>query len=411
MKLRRRAHAYANVPMLASAGGMQGIDSGTRVPTFPRSASLLDADPEGANLIGYARGEFGVAENVRSYARALQSANHPFLIRNFDIGVASRQEDHSMDAHFSKSLNFNTNIFFINADQMQVALDTMGRAAFAGRRNIGYWVWELEQFPQAWNAAFDLVDEIWAPTEFIRTAIASRTNKPVLKMPKAIEFDVPKGFDRQHFGLPEKAFVFLYSYDFNSYASRKNPEAAIVAFRKAFQNGRDDVRLLIKSINGHRFSERHTELLRRVADDPRIDVRDGFLSREEMFGLQDTIDCYVSLHRAEGFGLGMAECMFLGKPVIATAYSGNMEFMNRDNSCLVDYTLVPLVEGDYPHWQGQQWADADVEHAVHYMRRVVEDQGYRREIGAAAAASIRKSNSRAVCASAIIARLSAMRGA
>lgn len=408
MRLRRRAHTYAAVPMLVPPLLNRGTGMRMDVPTFPRSASVTrveDSASRGINLIGYARGEFGVAENVRSYARALESEGQPFLIRNFDAGVASRQEDLSMEPHFSKSLRYDTNVFFINADQMELAHRTLGDAAFRRRYNIGFWVWELERFPSAWDSAFDLVDEVWAPTEFVRAAIAANTDKPVVRMPKAIEFEVPEGLGREHFGLAKDAFVFLYSFDSNSYVSRKNPEAAITAFRRAFADGNSDVRLLIKSINGHRFPDRHAALVRSVADDPRIDVRDGFLSRVEMFGLQNSVDCYVSLHRAEGFGLGMAESMFLGKPVIATAYSGNMEFMNRDNSCLVNYKLVPLADGEYPYWQGQHWAEANVDDAAQFMRRVVEDREYARRIGTAAAASIRKTNSKAVCAAAMLARL------
>jgi len=216
---------------------------------------------------------------------------------------------------------------------------------------------------------------------------------------------VPQNMDRSHFGLQPGEFVFLFSYDFNSFAARKNPEAVIAAFREAFADGARGVRLLVKSTNGVRFPDKLAALQRSVADDPRIEVRDGFLSRDEMFGLQNTIDCYVSLHRSEGFGLGMAECMYLGKPVIATGYSGNLDFMNHDNSLLVDCRMVPLHEGDYPYWQGQHWADPDIAHAAHLMRQVYESREFAQHIGAVAAASIRRSNSKAVCGAAVTARL------
>ena len=396
--LRRQAYAYsgAAIPRMAPRQASRLRHGRARAPARATC---------GVNLVGYALGEFGIAENVRSYARALEQAGYPFVIRNFDVGVASRQEDHSMERHFADAMRHDTSVFFINADQMQVARGALGGAAFAGRRNIGYWVWELERFPDAWHGAFDLVDEVWAPTEYVRRAIATCTNKPVLRMPKAIEFEPPAGMDRAHFGLAADAFTFLYSYDFNSFASRKNPEAAIAAFRQAFSDGAHDVRLLVKSTNGARFPERLQALAASVADDPRIDVRDGFIARDEMFGLQNAVDCYVSLHRAEGFGLGMAECMYLGKPVIATGYSGNLDFMDRANSLLVDYRMVPLREGEYPFWQGQQWADPDVAHAAKLMRQVYDDREFARRIGATAAASIRHSNSRTVCAGAVIARL------
>ncbi|HEY9111281.1 MAG TPA: glycosyltransferase, partial [Rhodanobacteraceae bacterium] len=399
LAFRQRLHTATGIPMpplpLVSAGRQKARVS---------RASLPPISP-GVNLLGYARGEFGIAENVRSYARALEHAAHPFLIFNFDVGASSRQEDRSMERHFSETLRYADNVFFINADQMQIARNVLGRESFAGRHNIGFWVWELEHFPREWCDACHLLDEVWVPTAFVREAVTACTAKPVLRMPKAIEFEAPQGLDRAYFGLPDDAFVYLYSYDFNSFTARKNPEAVIAAFRKAFEDRSGDKRLLVKSINGERYPERLETLQRAVADDPRIEVRDGFLTRDEMFGLQNTIDCYVSLHRSEGFGLGMAECMYLGKPVIATAYSGNLDFMNSDNSLLVDYKLIPLREGDYPYWQGQQWADADVAHAARLMRQVFDDREFARRIGAAAAASIRRTNSKAVCGAAVTARL------
>lgn len=399
LAFRRRLHAATGIPMPPMP-----LVSVERQTTRVRHASLPPVSP-GVNLLGYARGEFGIAENVRSYARALEQVRHPFLIFNFDVGASSRQQDHSMERHFSETLRYADNLFFINADQMPIARSILGRETFAGRHNIGFWVWELEQFPRAWRDGFDLVDEVWVPTEFVRKAIGASTRKPVLRMPKAIEFEAPTGMDRAYFGLPDDAFVYLYSYDFNSFTARKNPEAAIAAFRQAFDDRSGDQRLLVKSINGERYPERLAALQRAVADDPRIEVRDGFLSRDEMFGLQNVIDCYVSLHRSEGFGLGMAECMYLGKPVIATGYSGNLDFMDRDNSLLVDYKMIPLREGDYPYWQGQHWADPDVAHAAQLMRRVFDDRGLAHHLGTVAAASIRRTNSKAVCGDAITARL------
>ena len=396
LALRRWVHVAAGVPMPPLP-----------FPTAARSSEPLasHAPGPGVNLLGYARGEFGIGQNVRSYARALESIHHPISIFNFDVGRASRQQDHSMDRFVSDRLDYACNVFFINADQLPIARHVLGRNAFAGRRNVGFWVWELERFPRDWRTAFRLVDEVWCPTEFVRTAIAAATDKPVLRMPKAIEFDVPLDMNRARFGLSPDEFVFLFSFDFNSFVARKNPEAVIAAFRRAFADGTRGVRLLIKSTNGERFRDRLDALRRDVADDPRIEVRDAFLTREEMFGLQNVADCYVSLHRSEGYGLGMAESMYLGKPVIATRYSGNLDFMDDENSLLVDFNMVPLRRGDYPYWKGQSWADADAGHAASLMRRVFDDRAYASELGARGAASIRRTNSRATCGEAVHKRL------
>lgn len=402
LALRRRVHAVAGLPIPPLP-----------LPASPHGARLHGRAPSaaispGVNLLGYARGEFGIAETVRSYARALEQTGYPFVIFNFDVGQASRQQDRSMERYFSDTLRHGVNVFFINADQMPIARSVLGRNAFVDRYNIGYWLWELEKFPHDWRRAFDLVDEVWTPTSFVRDAIAAASAKPVLRMPMPVAMDAPVEMDRAHFGLPRDEFVFLFSYDFNSFAARKNPEAVIAAFRQAFADGVGGVRLLVKSTNGGRFPKKLAAVRRSVADDPRVEVRDGFLSREEMFGLQNAVDCYVSLHRSEGFGLGMAESMYLGKPVIATGYSGNLDFMDRDNGLLVDYRMVPLRNGDYPYWQGQHWADADIAHAARLMRQVFDDRDLARRIGAAAAASIRRSNSKAACGAAIAERLRAI---
>jgi glycosyltransferase involved in cell wall biosynthesis len=399
LTLRRRVHAAFGTPM---------------VPLLPasnesRAARIRRLAPPptrpGVNLLGYARGEFGVAETARAYARALEHSGYPFLIFNFEAGTASREQDHSMDEHLSETLRYAVNAFFINADQMPIARSLLGRPAFHGHYNIGFWLWELEKFPRDWHCALNLVNEVWTPAAFVRDAIGAATDKPVLRIPMAVEPEAPAGMDRAYFGLPHDAFVFLFSYDFNGFASRKNPEAAIEAFRQAFGGGGENVRLLLKSSNGTRFPDRLTAIRRSVADDPRIELRDGFLSRKEMSGLQNAADCFVSLHRSEGFGLGLAECMYFGKPVIATRYSGNLDFMDRDNSLLVDYKMIPLRDGDYPYWRGQHWADPDVAHAARWMRRVHDDRDFARRVGAAAAASIRSSHSRAVSATAVTARL------
>lgn len=400
LALRQRLHAAVGTPMPP----LLPVPAGARRGYRNRLAAFLPASP-GANLLGYARGEFGVAESLRAYARALQTTAYPFSVFNFDVGTASRQLDHALDRQLSDTLPYAINAFYLNADQMPIARGALGKRAFAGHHNIGFWLWELEKFPRDWRCSFKLVDEVWVPTAFVRDAIGAATRKPVLRMPLPIEFEVPTGMDRAHFGLPPDKFVFLFSCDFNGFLARKNPEAVIAAFRQAFDDDTQGARLLVKCSNGERFRDRFAALQRSAADDPRIEVRDGFLSRAEMSALQNSVDCFVSLHRAEGFGLGLAECMYLGKPVIATGYSGNLDFMDRDNSLLVDFRMTPLRKGDYPYWPGQQWADPDIAHAARWMRRIFDDRDLAHRIGANAAASIRRGNSREVCAAALVARL------
>src|SRR5258708_24836399 len=166
------------------------------------------------------------------------------------------------------------------------------------------------------------------------------TTKPVVKIPPPIEIKLSRAYSRSEFGLPEDRFLFLFFFDFNSYVKRKNPDGAIAAFKRAFGAGRRDVGLVIKSINGGRRPERMRALEDLIAGDDRIIIKDEFLNRDQVSGLESVVDAFVSLHRGEGLGLGLAESMYLGKPVIGTAYSGILEFMNPDNSRLVDYELI-----------------------------------------------------------------------
>ena len=372
-------------------------------------AAAPHADRPGLTLVGYAHGEFGVAEILRSYAHTLDRGGVPFAVRNYDIGVASRQHDRRMQRFLSDEFAYDVNLFCINADQMPVAREHLGADAFEGRYNIGCWFWELERFPQRWRGAFDLVDEVWVMSPFVRDAVAACTHKPVHIVPAAISLELPARYSRRDFGLDENLFVYLFSFDFNSYATRKNADGAIAAFRRAFADGRRDVRFVVKTINGQRMPRELRALVDAVADDDRIDVRDGFLDRAGMWALQACCDCYVSLHRSEGFGLGLAECMLLGKPVVATAYSGNLAFMDAGNSCLVDYTLVPVREGEYPAWQDQRWAEPDVDQAAAYLRRLADDPAYARRIGENARLSVRRQLSVDASLAAITARLASIR--
>lgn len=398
---RRCLHAVLRTPMPPVPFG----DAATRI----RVPRLQTPVGPGVNLAGYAKGEFGVAQNVRSYAHALERAKYPFSIFDLSVGDISRQRDLSMAAHFSDTLGHGVNVFFVNAEQLPILRSVLGRGVFAGRYNVGFWAWELESFPVAWSDAFRCVDEVWAQSRFTCDAIARATRKPVLYMPTPIEFEPPAGMGRDHFGLPDSAFTYLFSFDFNSHVARKNPGAVIAAFRRAFADGAPNVRLFIKSTNGERYPAQMEALRRMAGGDSRIEVRDGFLSRPEMFAMENAVDCYVSLHRAEGFGLGMAECMYLGKPVIATGYSGNLDFMRDDNSLLVDYVMAPLHAGDYPHWQGQRWAEPDIGHAACLLRKVFDDPDMARAIGRKAAVDIRHGNSNVACGAALTRRLNEVR--
>ena len=198
-----------------------------------------------------------------------------------------------------------------------------------------------------------------------------------------------KSLSRSQFGLPEGKFLALVMYDFHSYQYRKNPQAAIAAFRQAAGQNKDAT-LVIKTINGHRHAQALQALKDSVSDLPGTIFIDEFFTRQQTWDLQSCCNTLISLHRAEGFGLAPAEMMYLGKPVIATGWSANMDFMSADNSFLVRYDLQPLSQavGVYP--AGPLWAEADIEHAAWCLGRLLQEPDLQTSVGARAASDIRR---------------------
>jgi len=377
---------------------------------LPEAAQRKDfGAAAGVNIFAYARSQSGLGESARLYARALLAEGYPVAIHNIDIDIPHGMDDISLDHLIGTDTPYGTNLVFVNPDYLDDAMASIGRERLAGSHTIACWFWELENFPEEWLPALQVVDEIMVSSGFIGEAIGSVTDKPLLHVPLPVDEVDDRGLQRADFGLDENAFIYLTSFDFNSFLARKNPLAVIDAFREAFVDGRADVRLLIKSSNGHRHPEKLRELMNAVAADRRIMVRDEVIDQGDMQALQRCADAYISLHRAEGFGLGLAECMRMGKPVIATAWSGNMEYMTADNSCLVDYRLVPVGEGEYQHHAGQRWAEPDVGHAAAYMRRLVEDPQFVAAIGARAASDVREKLSPRIAAERIIRRIDALK--
>lgn len=365
---------------------------------------------EGVNILGYLRGQFGLAESARMYSRALIDAGYPTALFDVAIDLPHGLDDRSVDAHIGEHTPYATSILFVNPDYLKPALAQIGPARLRGQRLVACWFWELQDIPHDWLPAIGLVDEIMVASEFVKQAFERVTDKPVFRVPLPLSPVPDSGLQRGDFGLSEDAFIFLCTFDFNSWVHRKNPFAVIEAFRQAFAEGRDDVQLLVKSSNGHRHPDKFLKLLAASAQDPRIVVRDEVIDRAHVHALQRCADVYVSLHRAEGFGLGLAECMAMGKPVIATGWSGNVDFMDESNSCLVGYRLVPVGEGEYPHPDGALWADADVGEAAAHMRRLADDRAFAAALGVRAAQSVARSLSPQAAAAALIARLGAGAG-
>jgi glycosyltransferase involved in cell wall biosynthesis len=358
----------------------------------------------GVNLIGYLYGQFGLGQAARMYARALLAEGYPVAPTDAGIAISHACGDQSLAAVMGQGTPFATNLVFVNPDLFGKLAPRLGEGTYT----IGFWFWELDMVPQQWQAALDLVDEVWVSTRFVEEAFMRATNKPVVRIPYPILPQQGAEISRASFGLDPDAFIFLCSFDFNSSIHRKNPWAVVDAFKRAFVGTAENVQLVLKCSNGFRHPELLRGLLAHVAEDARILVRDQVLDDEQLHALQDAADAYVSLHRAEGLGLGMAESMARGKPVIATAWSGNLDFMNDGNSCLVPYEMVPITPGQYPYVTEGTWAEADVGAAAAWMRRLVAEPALARRIGAQAQSDVLSNMSPQAAAQAMRARLQSL---
>lgn len=334
-----------------------------------------------------------MGQHLRMSATAFAKTRIKHGVVNFHIGCSSRKQAQLYHGPLISSNDYRVNLFHINADQMHTALCHFGRDFFKHRYNIGYWLWELSKCPDEWLPVMGLVNEIWAPSRFIQQTFAERSSLPVVYMPLCVTLPPLKGYRRIYYGLPADCYLFLFSFDFFSFIDRKNPFAVIDAFKRAFPDSTGKVGLVIKIMNGDPGHPRWKDMTDLIGDDPRVYIFNKVMTHDEFLSLIDNCDCFASLHRSEGFGFGPAEAMYLGKPVIVTNYSGNTDFTLPGNSCPVDYRLIPVLDGQYVFDRGQVWADPDIEHAVWYMRKLVSDHIYGKELGRKAASFIRKNHS------------------
>jgi glycosyltransferase involved in cell wall biosynthesis len=217
----------------------------------------------------------------------------------------------------------------------------------------------------------------------------------------------PAGLDREHFGLAPDKFLFLAAFDVLSVPERKNPLAVIRAFAKAF--GPDSGCQLIVKVNHAGAGAEYVEMLKNACGNGSVRIFDTTLRREEMDALTNCADCIVSLHRSEGFGLLIAEAMYLGKPVIVTNYSGNIDFTRPDNSMLVDYRMVPVGPNCAPYDPKSLWADPDVEHAATHMRTIAQNADLRVRLSKAGQEFVREALSAETVGKAMYRRLEALR--
>lgn len=343
-----------------------------------KRASGTIGELAGVNLAGYAMAEMGVGESVRSASRAAKAAGLETALFGVEAHPLYRASDKSAGP-LSATLPYPVTILHVNADQTPAVVTELGAKLASTRYKIGYWAWELEDFPERWKGSFDQLDEIWTPSDFCRAAIAAVSPKPVLRIPHCVPPLAEAKHSRESLGVPAGGFTVLFIFDAMSVVARKNPLAAVEAFRRAFSSA-DDARLILK-VSHSEAAPAAMETLRAALGDARVTLLDRVMEREELASLIQHSDCLLSLHRSEGFGLTMAEAMSAGKTMVCTGYSGNMDFTLPGSALPVEYRLVPVGEGNEPYDASSVWAEPDVEHAAALLRQACLDPSLRARMG------------------------------
>lgn len=343
----------------------------------------------GINFAGYLGYGAGLGEAARGMYAALQTTGIPISARNVPHTMGS---DKILDVDTMGLDLYDKTLMVLQPDALDHHLSACGTKYDRQGYHIGMWTWELENVPDTWGGGFQRVDEVWTPSDFVTDAVRRATDLPVRTVPYCVEIGEVATFDRGMLGVPDDHFMFLFMFDNSSVMERKNPMAVINAFKKAFSLG--DKATLVLKVGRAEHDPLSFAHLRQQTANHSIRMFTSPLSRARCNGLIDAADCYVSLHRSEGFGLTMAEAMLLGKPVIATAYSGNMDFMTSENSLPVEYRLIDVPDGLPFYKPGNRWADASVDHAVNWMRWVYENRELAAEVGQTARRQTRELLSR-----------------
>jgi glycosyltransferase involved in cell wall biosynthesis/SAM-dependent methyltransferase len=351
----------------------------------------------GINLVGYLSDERGVGEAARQLLAALRGGE--VQVSEVDAPAEAEKIAAVLGRLGFDDYPYDFNLICVNADMLPLVARGLGPRFFQGRHTAGLWFWEVSHFPEEQRHAFDNVDEVWVATQHVADALSPLTSKPVKTIRVPIVPGEPAAATRAELGMPE-GFCFLFVFDYRSVFKRKNPLGLVDAFRRAFEPG-EGPSLVIKTIGDERFPKERGALAEAVANRSDIRLIEDMVSKEMKDAMIASCDCYVSLHRSEGLGLTMGEAMYFGKPVIATAYSGNLDFMTAENSYLVPHTMTEIGPDAPPYPADKEWAEPDLDLAAELMRQVFEDPEAAAQRGRRAADDIRRTHSPRASAEAI----------
>jgi len=353
--LQRHANDPATVGR-AVAGPERVPEPGARADLRPRRLE------PGVSIAGYLCSEIGLGQAARNLSYACDAARLPLSLRN--LPLLGRQHDTEFATKCNDAADRRANVVVVGLP----AVDHTLRDAPGGRHNVLYPFWELARVPERWHAAIAHYDEVWAPSRFVADALAQVPGPPVRTIPQPVRLPAALPAPR-----PDRSALRVFTYlDFDSFVSRKNPRAAVEAFRDAFPPSVRDVQLVVKT-RGTQDDGLRAWLAAAATADGRIVTVDRTVDRAEMDRLIASTDVFVSLHRSEGFGFGAAEAIAAGKVVVATDYGGTTDFVNEDTGYPVGYRLDRVPPGAYLDTDHQWWATPDHDAAVAALRAIAND--------------------------------------
>jgi glycosyltransferase involved in cell wall biosynthesis len=329
---------------------------------------------KGFNLVGYATSPSGLGEDLRSFAAMLDYLGMPFSVTDLPT---DGQGQVKVDWKNLTAEDYGTSFFFMASTEC-ARLARAYPALFSDpKTRIGYFLWELPDYPRSRASELNVVDQIWCPTAFVQRAFTAVTKKLVLAIPLPVQIASPAKIDfRKALGIPKSAFVSLFMFDLHSTLNRKNPQAVVQSFLQ-FAGDRQDVYLILKL---NRWERVRDDSLAWLPDDERIKILPRRLDSPALSALYKSADCYLSLHRSEGFGRTLVEALQHGLCLVTTDFSGPADFVNEDNALLVDWTRRDVQPGDYPNAEASWWAEPSIGHAVNKLEQAwAEPQRQRRK--------------------------------
>lgn len=327
----------------------------------------------------------GLGAAARASLDALEASKLPVF--GIDLTAALRYESDLSRVKYADGrtvIGEGTLLLHVNAPLVPAALRYLGRKFIHNKHIIGHWFWELDRMPLDWRSAIPFVHAVFVNTRFLADAVRSLTNQTpvhVVTYPLISFRNAEKCASQE-----ENAFTVLFIYNVLSNFERKNPCAVIRAFRTAFGDN-SYARLIIKYISGEKWPESVRRMKAAAGNAPNIELIGDVLDEDSMNELYDRADVVLSLHRAEGLGLVIAEAMLKAIPVVATNFSGSTDFLTTETGIPVGYDLIPVVDpqGNYIE-RGSFWADPHIDEAAAALRALRADSHMRERLGRAAAA-------------------------